>query len=112
VDAFELEELVGRLDTSEHDFAEFFRADSGTLSMTIVFWPAGGEDPQQPHTEDEVYYIASGRGRIRVAGEDRAVGPGSIVYVAAGVEHRFHSVEEDLQVVVFWAPARAPYDSD
>jgi mannose-6-phosphate isomerase-like protein (cupin superfamily) len=110
VDAFELRELVDRLDTAGHDYQEFFRTESGTLSMTIVFWPAGGEDPQQPHTEDEVYYVASGRGRIRVAGEDRAVRPGSIVYVAAGVEHRFHSIEEDLEVVVFWSPARAPYD--
>jgi mannose-6-phosphate isomerase-like protein (cupin superfamily) len=110
VDAFEVGELVDRLDTARHDYQEFFRAESGTLSMTIVVWPAGGEDPQQPHTEDEVYYVASGRGRIRVAGEDRAVQPGSIVYVAAGVEHRFHSIEQDLEVVVFWSPARAPYD--
>ena len=110
MDAFEVEELVGRLDTSGHDFKEFFRAERGTLSMTIVFWPAGGEDPQQPHTEDEVYYVASGRGRIRVADDDTTVQPGSIVYVAAGVEHRFHSIEEDLEVVVFWSPARAPYD--
>jgi mannose-6-phosphate isomerase-like protein (cupin superfamily) len=110
VDAFEVDELLDRLDTSGHDFKEFFRAESGTLSMTIVFWPAGGEDPQQPHTEDEVYYVASGRGRIRVAEEDRTVQPGSIVYVAAGVEHRFHSIEEDLKVVVFWSPARPPYD--
>ena len=54
--------------------------------------------------------MASGRGQIRVAGEDRGVQPGSVVYVAAGVEHRFHSIEENLKVVVFWSPARAPYD--
>jgi mannose-6-phosphate isomerase-like protein (cupin superfamily) len=53
--------------------------------------------------------VASGRGRIRVAVEERAVQTGSIVYVAAGVEHKFHSIEEDLKVVVFWSPARAPY---
>lgn len=103
--------MLARLDTSRHDYAEFFRAPSGKLSMTIVFWPAGGEDPQEPHTEDEVYYVANGRGRIRVDGEDRAVQPGTILYVAAGVEHRFHSIEEDLEVVVFWSPARAPYDA-
>jgi mannose-6-phosphate isomerase-like protein (cupin superfamily) len=52
--------------------------------------------------------VMSGRGQICVAGEDRAVSPGSVVYVGARVEHRFHSVEEDLQVLVFWAP---PYGS-
>ena len=109
MDAFEVDEVFARLDTSDHDYAEFFRAASGKLSMTIAFWPAGGDDPQQPHTEDEVYYVASGRGRIRVSGEDRSVQAGSIVYVAAGVEHEFHSIEEDLKIVVFWSPARAPY---
>ena len=106
MDAFELEELIGRLDHSVHDSREFFRAGSGRLSMTIVYWPAGGEDPQQPHTEDEVYYVGSGRGQIHVAGEDREVRAGSIVYVEAGVEHRFHSIEEDLRIVVFWSPPR------
>jgi mannose-6-phosphate isomerase-like protein (cupin superfamily) len=63
---------------------------------------------QQPHTEDEVYVVMAGRGTIRVAGEDRPVKPGSVVYVGAGVEHRFHSVDEDLHALVFWAP---PYRS-
>ncbi len=48
--------------------------------------------------------MISGRATIRVDGEDRAVKPGSLVFVAAGVEHRFHDIEEDLRVLVFWAP--------
>lgn len=41
-----------------------------------------------------------------MAGDNRDVGAGTIVYVAAGVEHHFHSIEEDLKVVVFWSPPR------
>jgi mannose-6-phosphate isomerase-like protein (cupin superfamily) len=41
---------------------------------------------------------------IQVADENRPVGPGSVVYVAAGVEHHFHTIEEELRVLVFWAP--------
>ncbi len=103
-DAFDLTQLLARLDTSRHDFAEFFRAES--LSLTIAFWPAGSVDDQTPHSEDEVYYVASGRAVLRVAGEERAVGMGSVVYVAAGVEHHFHSISEDLAVLVFWSPPR------
>ncbi len=105
MDAFELDELLRRLDTSRHDFAEFFRAEK--LSLTIAYWPAGSVDEQTPHAEDEVYYVASGRGRIRVGDEDRDVRAGTVVYVAAGVEHRFHSIEEDVAVLVFWSPPRA-----
>jgi mannose-6-phosphate isomerase-like protein (cupin superfamily) len=104
MDAFVAEELFARLDPDGHDFAEFFR--SSTLSLTVACWPAGSVDDQEPHTEDEVYYVVSGRARLRVADEDAAVGAGSIAYVAAGVEHRFHDIEEDLRVIVFWAPPR------
>jgi mannose-6-phosphate isomerase-like protein (cupin superfamily) len=75
------------------------------MSLGLYALPAGGTDPQQPHAEDEVYYIISGQGAIRVGNEDRAVGPGSVVFVAAKVEHRFHSITEDLQILVFFAPA-------
>jgi mannose-6-phosphate isomerase-like protein (cupin superfamily) len=48
--------------------------------------------------------VISGRGSISVADEDRPVKPGSLVFVAAGVEHRFHDIDEELRVLVFWAP--------
>ncbi len=73
--------------------------------MGLYVLKAGGIDPQQPHSEDEVYYIAAGRGMIRVGGEDQPVEAGSVVFVAAGVEHRFHSITEDLHILVFFAPA-------
>jgi mannose-6-phosphate isomerase-like protein (cupin superfamily) len=74
------------------------------LSCGLYVLGAGASDPQQPHTEDEVYYVASGRGVFRCAEEDRPVVGGSVLYVAANVEHRFHSIEEALRVLVFWAP--------
>lgn len=76
-----------------------------SLSMGLYALPAGGVDPQQPHTEDEVYYVVSGRATIRVGEEDRPVESGSVVFVEARVEHRFHTITEDLTVLVFFAPA-------
>jgi quercetin dioxygenase-like cupin family protein len=102
--AFTLEGLIAGLDTSRHDFGEFFRAE--TLSLTVAFWPAGSTDDQQPHTEDEVYYVASGRAGLRAGAEEHTVEPGSVIFVRAGVEHRFHDIEEDLRVLVFWSPPR------
>jgi len=114
MDAFETADLVAAQDRpGEHTYVDFLRKEMLSLGMAV--WPAGGEDTQQPHTEDEVYVVMSGRGQIRVADEDRPVEPGSVVYVGAGVKHRFHSVAEDLHVLVFWAPAygsRAPAAGD
>lgn len=76
-----------------------------SCSVGIYRLAAGEPDRQSPHTEDEVYYVASGRGRIAVGEEDEAVSPGSIVFVAAREEHRFFDITEDLEVLVFFSPA-------
>ena len=75
------------------------------LSIGTYAIPAGGEDPQEPHTEDEVYVVRSGRAVLGGPHGDIAVGPGSVVFVAAGEEHRFERVEEDLVVIVIFGPA-------
>jgi mannose-6-phosphate isomerase-like protein (cupin superfamily) len=104
VNAYELADLLAERERSNQLYLEFLRVPS--LSAGLYVLPANGEDPQRPHTEDEVYYVVSGRGSIRVGGDDRQVEPGSIVYVAANVEHRFHSIAEELRLLVFFAPAQ------
>lgn len=89
-------------DADGHGYVDFLRSEK--LSVGLAIWPAGSTDRQQPHREDEVYYVVEGRGSISVAGENREVIPGSLVFVAAGVEHRFHDIVQDLRVLVFWAP--------
>jgi mannose-6-phosphate isomerase-like protein (cupin superfamily) len=101
--AFELGQLIDQRGKSGKLYLEFLRVPD--LSMGLYELPAGGKDPQSPHTEDEVYYVVQGRASIKVGDEDRAVQAGSVVYVAKDVEHRFHSIEEDLTVLVFFAPA-------
>ena len=103
MDAYELRDLLAQQQSTGRAYLEFLRVPS--MSMGVYSLPAGGVDPQQPHTEDEVYYVVSGRGQIRVGEEDRPVGPGSIVFVAATVDHRFHTIDKDLTILVFFAPA-------
>lgn len=103
--AFELTELMKRHVAQEELYLEFLRVPG--LSMGLYVLPAGSVDPQEPHAEDEVYYVASGKATIEVDGEDRPVTIGSIVYVAADVPHRFHTIEEDLVILVFFAPAES-----
>ena len=101
--AFELSELLDEQTKQDGLWREFLRVPA--LSMGIYSLVAGAADPQNPHTEDEVYYVVSGRAQLSVGGEDQAVGAGSIVYVAKNVTHFFHSIEEDLTTLVFFAPA-------
>ncbi|HEY1264378.1 MAG TPA: cupin domain-containing protein, partial [Terriglobales bacterium] len=68
---------------------------------------AGALDPQSPHREDELYYVVRGRARMKAGNQDQNVTAGSVIFVAAGVEHRFHTIEEELMVLVFFAPAES-----
>jgi mannose-6-phosphate isomerase-like protein (cupin superfamily) len=103
MDAFEVSHLLEEQHQSGKPYLEFLRVTA--LSAGIYRLNAGGTDPQSPHSEDEVYYVVDGRAKIRVGEEDRLVQAGSIIYVPAHGVHRFHSIEEDLVVLVFFAPA-------
>ncbi len=105
MEAFDIAALSAAQREKDKLYLEFLRVPA--LSVGLYVLPAGGEDPQQPHREDEVYYVLSGRATIRVADEDRPVGAGSIVYIPARVPHRFHTIEEDVSILVFFAPAEA-----
>ncbi len=64
-----------------------------------------GSDPQQPHTRDEIYFVAAGRGEY-VCGETRtAFSPTDLLFAAAGEVHRFENFSDDLVVwVLFYGP--------
>jgi mannose-6-phosphate isomerase-like protein (cupin superfamily) len=86
-------------------YLEFLRRDSMSCGLYVL--EPGADDPQEPHQEDEVYVVLSGRARLAVAGQDQPVEPGSVLFVARTVPHRFHDVTERLSVLVFFAPAES-----
>ena len=75
-------------------------------TMRLGLYAPRGHDPQQPHEQDELYFVLSGTGTF-VHGDARsAFGPGDALFVAAGVEHRFAEFSNDFEAwVVFWGPA-------
>jgi mannose-6-phosphate isomerase-like protein (cupin superfamily) len=84
-------------------YLEFLRVPA--LSAGIYVLAAGATDPQKPHREDELYYIVRGRARIQIGSETAEVHPGSVIFVEAQREHHFYDITEELEVLVFFAPA-------
>lgn len=103
MEAFELTHLIEQQNEMRQDYLEFLRVPA--LSAGLYMLAAGAVDMQKPHTEDEIYYVMSGRGFIQVGPEEHPVEAGTLVYVKANVEHRFHTITEDLRVLVLFAPA-------
>jgi mannose-6-phosphate isomerase-like protein (cupin superfamily) len=101
--AFTLAALKSILEQEGQLYHEFLRVPA--MSAGVYHLSAGSSDPQEPHTEDELYVVMQGHAQIRVGDEDQAVEPGSLVFVAANVEHHFHTITEDLTVLVLFAPA-------
>ncbi len=82
---------------------EFLRVPDLSVGLYVI--PAGGVDPQSPHNEDEVYFVLSGRGVLAICEQEFVAEAGSIFYVARHNPHRFHSISEELRVLVFFAPS-------
>ena len=101
--AFEITDLVSRQDQVGQDYLEFLKVPN--LSVGLYTLPAGGVDKQTPHTEDEIYYVLGGSATILVGDENREVSTGSLIYVPANVEHNFHSIINELRLLVVFAPA-------
>jgi mannose-6-phosphate isomerase-like protein (cupin superfamily) len=98
-----IEDEVARTQRSKEGYSEFLRVP--TMSAGVYVLAAGATDGQAPHTEDEVYYVIRGRGQFRLGQENQAVNPGDVLFVPAEVPHQFHSITEELVLLVVFAPA-------
>lgn len=103
MDAWELSELEAARIASGRLYHEFISVPD--LSGGLYVLEAGATDPQSPHAEDELYVVMSGRARVRVGDDVRSITTGSVIFVAAGVEHRFIEIEERLVLLVMFGPA-------
>ena len=75
-------------------------------SMSVEIYAPVGADPQTPHEQDELYLVHCGHAVFVMDGERHEVGPGTVFFVPARVEHRFVEFSADFSTwVVFWGPS-------
>jgi mannose-6-phosphate isomerase-like protein (cupin superfamily) len=88
---------------SARSYQEFLR--SRDLSVGVYRLDAGNDDLQEPHAEDELYYVLAGRARFTAGDKTVDVTRGLCLFVSAGEPHRFHDIVEALEVLVVFGPA-------
>jgi quercetin dioxygenase-like cupin family protein len=96
-------EIDGQRTQSGKLYREFLRVPSMSAGLYVL--AAGATDLQRPHHEDEMYYVLRGKARFKAGDQDEAISAGSVLFVAAEVEHHFYDIAEELAVLVFFAPA-------
>jgi mannose-6-phosphate isomerase-like protein (cupin superfamily) len=98
---FELRELVARLEKEGGYFLDFLKIRN--LEAGIIVLHPGEKDTQEPHSADELYYVVQGSGMMELGRTKTSVAKGSIVFVPAGMRHRFYGNGEDLVVLYVFA---------
>ena len=83
---------------------EKLRTDA--VSLEIMTFEEGDEDPMHAHAEDEIYHIDSGHAQLNVEGETRDVSEGDVIHLEPGTDHQFLGFEDELVMTVLYAPAK------
>ncbi len=108
---FQIDDLSRQRSEKGKLYLEFLRVPAMSAGVYVLpkggvyVLPKGSADPQKPHREDEMYYVVRGRARMQIGSDHAEVGTGSVIFVEAKLEHRFYDIEEELEVLVFFAPA-------
>lgn len=100
---FQIDELVREQKKRGQSYFEFLRVPA--MSAGVYVLARGAVDRQKPHREDEMYYVVRGRGRMQIGPDHSEVRAGAVIFVEAELEHRFYDIEEELEILVFFAPA-------
>ena len=97
---FDLAAYFEKIKKSSSYFQTFINKDS--LAAGVLVLQAGEEDTQTPHDSDEVYYIISGDGFLKIKNIDYKVSKDKLFFVAKDVEHYFHGNKKELKVLYFF----------
>ena len=97
---FNLKDYLDKIKKSDSYFHTFINKDS--LATGILVLTPGEEDTQEPHQSDEVYFIISGNGFLKIKNKDYEISKDKLFFVGKNVPHYFHSNTKELKVLYFF----------
>ena len=97
---FDLNTYLEKIKKSNSYFQTFINRES--LAVGVLVLQPGEEDTQEPHDSDEVYYVISGDGFLKIKDKDYKVSKDKLFFVAKDVEHYFHGNKKELKVLYFF----------
>lgn len=99
-------DIVDDLDADELQHKEALEA--GPLTVEVGKYPTDSAAPKNPHNEEELYYVLSGAGKLRVGDDTHDVSAGDLVSVEPNLEHDFFDISEEITVLIVFGPASNP----
>jgi mannose-6-phosphate isomerase-like protein (cupin superfamily) len=98
---FELAQLATKLDKEGGYFLDFLKVRN--LEAGIIVLHPNEADTQEPHSDDELYYVIKGNAWMEMGKKKIQVKEGSIIFIPAGLQHRFYGNVVDLVVLYMFA---------
>ena len=97
---YDLDTYLEKIKNNNSYFHTFINKDS--LAAGVLVLKPGDEDTQAPHDNDEVYYVISGNGFLKIKDKDYKVSKDKLFFVVKNVEHYFHGNTKELKVLYFF----------
>lgn len=97
---YDLDTYLKKIKNNTTYFDTFINKES--LAAGVLVLKPGEEDTQTPHESDEVYFVISGNGFLKIKNKDYKVSKNKLFFVAKDVEHFFHGNTKELQVLYFF----------
>ena len=102
---FDLSTYLDKIKKSDNYFHTFINRDS--LAAGVLVLQPGEQDTQEPHQSDEIYFIISGDGFLKIKNKDYKISKDKLFFVAKNVEHFFHGNTTELKVLYFFGGSDA-----
>ena len=97
---FDVNKYIEKIKQSDNYFHTFINKEN--LATGVLVLQPGEEDTQEPHESDEMYYVISGDGFLKIKDKDYKVSKDKLFFVAKDVEHYFHGNTKELKVLYFF----------
>jgi mannose-6-phosphate isomerase-like protein (cupin superfamily) len=98
---FDTKKFIDEIKRSDGYFHTFLNRKN--IAAGILALSPDEEDTQEPHDDDEIYYVVRGDGYLRIQDKDYPVSEGMAYYVQKNIPHRFHGNKKELVVVYFFS---------
>ena len=98
---YDLSTYLGKIKKSSSSYFYTFINKTSLAAGVLVLRP-GDEDAQEPHDSDEVYYVISGDGFLKIKDTDYKISPDKLYFVGKNTVHYFHGNKKELKVLYFF----------
>lgn len=98
---FDTNEYLKKIRKNKNEYFHTFINQENLAGGLLVLKP-GEKDTQTPHESDELYFVISGNGFLRINKKDFTISQGKVFFVRKNTKHYFFGNTKELVVLYFF----------